>query len=114
MSQCIFCQIISRQHPATILHEDEHTLAFEDIHPQAPTHILVIPKKHISRPFDIEKQDEAVVGRLFRTAAKMAADRGLAERGYRLVMNNGTEAGQTVFHIHLHVLGGRRMTWPPG
>lgn len=114
MSQCIFCQIISRQHPATVLYEDEHTLAFEDIHPQAPMHILVIPKKHISRPFDIEEQDEAVVGRLFRTAGKIAAERGLAERGYRLVMNNGTEAGQTVFHIHLHVLGGRRMAWPPG
>ena len=114
MSQCIFCQIINRERPATILHEDEHTLAFEDIPPQAPMHVLVIPKRHISRPFDIAEEDEVVVGRLFRTAAKIAADRGHAEDGYRLVMNNGPLAGQTVFHIHLHVLGGRPMLWPPG
>ena len=114
MSDCIFCRIAAHELPATLLYEDKDTLAFEDLHPQAPTHVLVIPRKHIARPFDIAPQDDAVVGKLFRVAARIAAERSVAEAGYRLVMNNGAQAGQTVFHIHLHLLGGRAMGWPPG
>ena len=113
MSDCLFCKIVERKIPATILHEDASTLAFADINPQAPTHILIIPKKHVSRPADIDAADEAEVGHLFTCAAALAAKRGLSD-GYRLVMNNGADAGQSVFHIHLHLLSGRPFAWPPG
>jgi histidine triad (HIT) family protein len=114
MTNCLFCKIISRKIPAEIIYEDESVLAFEDINPQAPVHALVIPKKHISTTLDIGDEDYALIGRLFRTAGEIAKGKGIAERGFRLVVNTNPEAGQTVYHIHLHLLGGRHMHWPPG
>jgi histidine triad (HIT) family protein len=114
MQDCLFCKIIQKKIPARIIHEDETLLAFEDINPQAPVHILVIPKKHIPTSLDIRPEDHALIGKLFEAAAAIAAERGIAERGFRLVMNTNAEAGQTVYHIHLHILGGRPMQWPPG
>jgi len=111
---CIFCEIIEKQRPAHIIYEDEHVLAFEDIHPQAPVHVLVIPKKHIPTSLDIRDADNALIGYLFQIANRIAKEKDIAERGFRLVMNCNREAGQTVFHLHLHVLGGRSMHWPPG
>jgi histidine triad (HIT) family protein len=109
---CLFCRIISREIPATIVAEDEHCLAFRDITPQAPTHVLVIPKEHVSSLNQMT--DPAVVGRLLAFARDVAQAEGIAERGYRVVLNTNAEAGQTVFHLHAHVLGGRTMLWPPG
>lgn len=114
MSDCLFCKIVAGSIPAKKLHEDADTVAFADINPQAPTHFLVVPKKHIPTLNDLAAEDEALVGKLFRTAAKLAADRGIAAPGWRAVMNANRDAGQTVFHIHLHVLGGRSLAWPPG
>jgi histidine triad (HIT) family protein len=111
---CIFCEIAEKKRPARIIYEDDHALAFEDVNPQAPVHTLIIPKKHISTNIEIEKEDNALIGHLFQIANKIAKDRGIAERGFRLVMNCNPESGQTVFHIHLHILGGRLMHWPPG
>jgi histidine triad (HIT) family protein len=111
---CIFCEIIEKKRPAKIIYEDERTLVFEDINPQAPIHALVIPKKHISTNLEIKEEDNALIGHLFQIANRIAKDRGIAERGFRLVMNCNPESGQTVFHIHLHILGGRLMHWPPG
>ncbi|HLM42741.1 MAG TPA: histidine triad nucleotide-binding protein [Myxococcaceae bacterium] len=114
MSDCLFCKIRDGFIPAKVVHRDEHCLAFEDIHPQAPTHLLVIPLKHIATVNDLAVEDREVVGHLSLTAAKLARQRGIADSGYRLVMNTHRDAGQTVFHIHLHVLGGRPLEWPPG
>lgn len=114
MTDCLFCKIISKKAPAKIVYEDESILAFEDINPQAPVHTLVIPKKHISTALDISGEDDALMGRLLRTAGKIAEEKGISERGFRLVVNTNPEAGQTVYHIHLHLLGGRHMHWPPG
>ncbi len=114
MSDCIFCKIADKKIPAKIIYEDDLSLAFEDITPQAPVHILIIPKKHISTTLEISGEDSALIGHLVRTAAKIAKDKGIAENGFRLVMNTNADAGQTVFHIHLHLLGGRAMHWPPG
>jgi histidine triad (HIT) family protein len=100
--------------PAKVIYEDDYALAFEDIHPQAPVHVLVIPKKHISTNLDIKEEDNNLIGHLFQIANRIAKEKGVAERGFRLVMNCNAESGQTVFHIHLHVLGGRIMHWPPG
>jgi len=111
---CIFCDIIMKKRPAKILYEDDSVLAFEDINPQAPVHVLVIPKKHIPTSLDIEEEDLPLIGYLCRIAGNIAREKGIAERGFRLVMNCNREAGQTVFHLHLHVLGGRGMHWPPG
>jgi histidine triad (HIT) family protein len=111
---CIFCRIAEKKLPAKIIYEDDLTVAFEDINPQSPVHTLVIPKKHISTNLDIIEEDKALIGHLFQVANKIAKDKGIAERGFRLVMNCNPESGQTVFHIHLHILGGRRMHWPPG
>jgi histidine triad (HIT) family protein len=111
---CIFCEIAEKKIPARIICEDDHALAFEDINPQAPLHALVIPKKHISTNLGIKEEDNALIGHLFQIANRIAKDRGIAERGFRLVMNCNPESGQTVFHIHLHILGGRLMHWPPG
>ncbi|NQV43003.1 MAG: histidine triad nucleotide-binding protein [Candidatus Marinimicrobia bacterium] len=114
MSQdCIFCKIIAGDIPATLLFEDDDILAFNDISPQAPTHILVIPRKHITGPGALTEADQTLIGKLVVKGTQLAAKVGLDD-GYRLVMNNGEKAGQTVFHLHLHVLGGRVMTWPPG
>ena len=114
MSQdCIFCKIIAGDIPATLLYEDEDILAFNDISPVAPTHILVIPRKHITSPDALTKADQSLIGKLVLKGTQLAEDVGL-KNGFRLVMNNGASAGQTVFHPHMHVLGGRAMTWPPG
>lgn len=114
MSDCIFCRIIDRKIPSKIIYEDEFVLAFEDIEPQAPVHALVIPKKHIPTLLDLKEQDDHLVGRLFKTANRIASDKNIAERGFRVVTNCNRESGQTVYHIHLHILGGRPMHWPPG
>lgn len=114
MSECLFCKIKDGLIPATIIHRDDQTLAFEDINPQAPLHALVVPLKHIPTINDITADDREVVGQLYRAAAKIAKERGFSESGYRTVMNSGRNAGQTVFHLHLHVLAGRELHWPPG
>jgi histidine triad (HIT) family protein len=111
---CIFCDIVAKKLPARIIYEDEHAIAFEDINPKAPVHALVIPRKHISTNLDIEQNDNMLIGHLFQIANQIAKDKGIAELGFRLVMNCNADAGQTVFHIHLHILGGRLMSWPPG
>ncbi len=111
---CLFCKIIDKTIPAKIVYEDEATLAFEDINPQAPLHVLVIPKRHIPTTLDIGEDDDAIVGAMIQTANRIARERGIAEDGFRLVMNCNEGAGQTVFHIHIHLLGGRSLHWPPG
>ncbi|HAA45907.1 MAG: histidine triad (HIT) protein [Halomonas sp. 54_146] len=111
---CLFCKIIKREIPADIVYEDDHVLAFNDISPQAPTHQLIIPKKHISTLNDIDETELATIGRLQFTAAKLAQEQGFAEDGYRVVMNCNEMGGQTVYHIHMHLMGGRTFTWPAG
>ncbi len=113
-SDCIFCKIISGEIPSKPVFEDDEILAFDDINPQAPVHTLIIPKKHIPTINDIKESDILLTGKLIQTAKNIAAEKGLSENGYRLVMNCQEGAGQTVFHIHLHLLGGRNMNWPPG
>lgn len=114
MSDCLFCKIITREIPAKILFEDDRLLAFEDINPQAPLHALVIPKTHIATINDLDSGHDRLVGEMARRAAALAKDRGYSERGFRTVFNVNRDAGQTVFHIHLHVLAGRSFAWPPG
>ena len=111
---CLFCKLVAREIPADIVFEDDDVIAFRDIAPQAPTHILIIPKRHISTLNDLAEEDCALVGRLQFTAQKIAKEVGIAEDGYRVVMNCNEDGGQTVYHIHMHLLGGRSMTWPPG
>jgi len=111
---CIFCRIIARQLPARIVSEDDQVLAFEDIHPQAPVHILIIPKEHWSSLEAVPRDRLDVLGRVLAQARNIARDKGLAAAGYRLVLNTGPNAGQAVGHVHWHLLAGRRMTWPPG
>ena len=111
---CLFCKIIAREIPATIVYEDDRLLAFEDINPQAPLHALIIPKAHIPTLNDLEPAHDALAGEMVRRAAAIAQDRGYAGRGFRTVFNTNGEAGQTVFHIHLHLLAGRGLGWPPG
>lgn len=113
MTDTIFTQIINRQILADIVYEDEECLAFRDIHPQAPVHILVIPKQPIARLADAGADDQALLGRLLLTANQVAREQGVGD-AFRLVVNNGAEAGQSVFHLHLHILGGRSFAWPPG
>ena len=114
MPDCPFCKIINREIPASIVYEDDRVLAFNDINPQAPTHVLVVPKRHIATLNDLGQSDDQIVGELTRRAAAIAKERGVAETGFRTVFNTNHNAGQTVFHIHLHLLGGRSMHWPPG
>ncbi len=113
MSETLFRKIIDREIPADIVYEDEQCLAFRDINPQAPVHILVIPKKTITMLSTATAEDEALIGHLLTTASKIAEQEGFAE-AFRLVINNGEDAGQTVFHLHVHILAGRSLTWPPG
>jgi histidine triad (HIT) family protein len=111
---CIFCKIVNKEIPANIIYEDDKVIAFHDINPQAPYHILVIPKKHISTLLELTEEDKELIGHIYLTINKIAQDLGFAERGYRVVVNCKEEAGQTVFHIHFHILAGREMGWPPG
>ena len=110
----IFTQIINREIPADIVYEDESCLAFRDINPQAPVHVLLIPKKEIVSMATVETEDQAVLGYLMVKASEIASMLGLSEGGYRLVVNTNLDAGQSVFHLHIHILGGRKFTWPPG
>jgi histidine triad (HIT) family protein len=114
MADCLFCKIINREIPASIVYEDDRVLAFNDINPQAPTHVLVVPKRHVASLNELSAGDDEMVGELVRRAATIATERGISARGFRTVFNTNPEAGQTVFHIHLHLLGGRPMHWPPG
>ena len=111
---CLFCKIAAGKIPATIVHQDDELVAFKDINGQAPLHLLIIPRRHISTLNDLAPSDDALVGSMLRTAAMLASQHGYAERGYRTVINCNRDAGQTVFHIHLHLLAGRGLTWPPG
>lgn len=111
---CLFCQVVSGDMPSNKIYEDDQTVAFEDVRPQAPNHILLIPRDHIESLNDATQKDEQLLGHLLRTAAKVANQLGIAEEGYRTVINTGPNGGQTIFHLHLHILGGRFMTWPPG
>lgn len=114
MENCIFCKIIQGEIPSRKVFEDERILVIEDITPQAPVHMLFIPKRHFSNCLDMTEQDETLVGYVFRKAGEIARQKGVAESGFRLVQNNGAGAGQSVFHIHFHLLGGRGFHWPPG
>ena len=111
---CLFCKIIKREIPAAIVYEDEHVLAFNDINPQGPTHVLVVPKRHIPTLNDLTGDDDRIVGEIVRRAAAIAQERGISADGFRTVFNTNRGAGQTVFHIHLHLIGGRSLNWPPG
>ena len=111
---CLFCNIIAGQIPAAKLYEDDRLIAFADINPQAPLHALVVPREHISTLNDLDPAHDALIGQMLRRAAALAASRGYDASGYRAVLNCNADAGQSVFHIHLHVLGGRKMAWPPG
>lgn len=111
---CLFCKIINNEIPSRKVYEDDDVLAFHDVNPQAPVHVLIIPKKHIAKISDMNDGDELLLGKLVHVSKKVAGDLGILDDGFRLVINNGEQANQTVFHIHLHVIGGRRMGWPPG
>ncbi|MBS0349775.1 MAG: histidine triad nucleotide-binding protein [Proteobacteria bacterium] len=112
--ECVFCKIINRELPANLVYEDDQVVAFPDIHPKAPHHLLIIPKRHIATLNDITEQDTALAGHLLQVAKKLAVQLAIAEQGYRVLMNCNEGGGQAVFHIHLHLLGGRMMHWPPG
>ena len=114
MSECLFCRIIDHQATASIVHEDEHLVAFNDINPQAPVHVLIVPRRHIATLNDLAAADDDLVGEMIRRAAAIAAARHVAVGGYRTVFNCNGDAGQSVWHIHLHLIGGRRLRWPPG
>jgi histidine triad (HIT) family protein len=111
---CLFCRIVANEIPGDFVHQDHTSIVIRDLNPQAPTHLLVIPREHIESLDDASQKDEALLGHLLRLAAKVANAEDLAESGYRTVINNGAGAGQSVFHVHVHVLGGRPMNWPPG
>jgi histidine triad (HIT) family protein len=114
MADCIFCKMVSGEIQPDVVYEDEDVLAFRDANPTAPTHVLVIPRQHIATTNDLDEQSAGIVGKLYLAAKQVAENDGIAGRGYRMVMNCNPEAGQSVYHIHLHVLGGRAMNWPPG
>lgn len=114
MANCLFCKIIQRELPAKIVFEDEQAVAFNDINPQAPTHILIVPKRHVATLNDLTPPDNSMMGHLVYIASQLARERQIDQSGYRTVINTNSQAGQSVFHIHLHLLGGRAMRWPPG
>jgi histidine triad (HIT) family protein len=114
VTDCLFCKIIAGDIPAKIVYKDEHLVAIQDINPQAPMHVLIIPRRHVASLNELADTDDALVGEMVRRAAAIASEHGHAQRGYRAVFNTNADAGQSVFHIHLHVLGGRAMAWPPG
>ena len=111
---CLFCRIIAGEVPAEVIYQDERGIAMRDINPQAPVHLLVIPREHMESLDEASQKDEALLGHLLRIAARIANEQGLSESGYRTVVNTGAGVGQSIFHLHLHVLGGRSMQWPPG
>lgn len=114
MADCLFCKMVAGEIKPNVVYEDDAVLAFRDINPQAPTHVLVVPKRHISTINDLQGEDAELLGRLYLGAKQVAEQEGIATDGYRTVMNCNAAAGQTVFHLHLHLLGGRNMHWPPG
>ncbi len=114
MSDCLFCRIIAGDIPGAIVYQDDEMMAFKDINPQAPLHVLIVPRRHIASLNDLTPADDGLVGAMVRRAGALAREHGYHERGYRTVFNTNREAGQTVFHIHLHLLAGRGLTWPPG
>jgi histidine triad (HIT) family protein len=114
MSDCLFCGIVEGKIKANVVYQDDALVAFKDIAPKAPAHVLIIPRKHIASVSDIAEQDRNLIGQIFQVAAKLARELGIAESGYRVVVNSGPDAGQSVFHLHYHLLGGRQMSWPPG
>ena len=111
---CLFCKIIAGTAAADVVYQDNRCVVIRDINPQAPTHVLVVPREHLESLDDASQKDESLLGHLLRVSARVANEHGLTENGYRSVINNGRGAGQSVFHLHIHVLGGREMTWPPG
>ena len=114
MTTCLFCKIVQKKIPTKIVFEDDLVIAFEDIDPKAPTHLLVIPKKHLQSMESVTSQDTNIIGHTILVARDLARKQGHKKEGYRLVINTGPDAGQSVFHIHVHLLGGRKLTWPPG
>ena len=114
MADCLFCRIVAGEIPAALIHQDADVVAFTDIRPQAPLHVLIVPRRHVATLNDLTEADDTLVGRMLRAAAAIAQAHGYAERGYRTVFNCNGDAGQTVFHLHLHLLAGRGLGWPPG
>lgn len=114
MSDCLFCGIADGQVKANLVYQDEDIVAFKDVAPKAPVHILIIPRKHLIRVSDIAEPDRALIGKIFQVAARLAREQGIDHSGYRVVVNSGADAGQSVLHLHYHLLGGRPMSWPPG
>jgi histidine triad (HIT) family protein len=114
MADCLFCKIIAGEIPSTKVYEDDYVLAFRDIEPQAPQHIIIIPKAHIASANEITAENSSLIGKIFEVASKIAKELGFSENGYRIVNNCGEDGGQTVGHIHFHLLGGRNLQWPPG
>jgi histidine triad (HIT) family protein len=114
MTECIFCKIIAGKSPAKIVYQDDQATAFRDIHPVAPTHILIVPNQHITSVNEMTAEDESLIGHLFSVARQVAQDEGVDQNGYRLIINNGPHAGQAVFHLHLHLIGGQRLRFPMG
>ena len=114
MNDCLFCGIVDGKIKANLVYQDDAVVAFKDIAPKAPVHILIIPRKHLVGVSEIAEADRALIGQIFQVAARLAREQGIAESGFRVVANSGADAGQSVFHLHYHLLGGRQMSWPPG
>jgi len=114
VSECLFCKIVARTIPAVLVYEDDLVVGFDDINPQAPTHTLVIPRKHVASMAELHDSDVGLLGRLMLAGNRIAKQKGIAAGGYRFVVNTGVHGGQSVFHLHLHILGGRHLAWPPG
>lgn len=114
MSECLFCSIIAGKIKGEFVYRDDAVVAFQDVRPQAPVHVLIVPVKHVATLRDLEDEDKSLLGEIYRVANRLATETGIAEDGFRVVVNCGANAGQTVFHIHFHLLGGRRFSWPPG
>ena len=114
MDSCLFCALAAGKVKADIVYRDERIVAFKDVKPQAPVHLLLIPRKHLAGVLDIEPDDRLLIGEIFHVAARLARDYGIADSGFRVVVNSGADAGQSVFHLHYHLIGGRLMAWPPG
>jgi len=114
MSDCLFCGIVDGKIKANVVYQNERVVAFRDISPKAPVHILIIPRKHVISVLDVEASDHALIGEIFQVAGRLAREQGIADSGFRVVVNSGADAGQSVFHLHYHLIGGRQMAWPPG